>query len=728
MKQILLESTIKEFNKKIQEKFNQMCKSGKLFRSSLTGDQIWNLYLKSFDKDDNPVFRDPESSEKNCNHCKNFIRRYGNIVSIDNTYNIVTMFDIDILGEYSNTAKTLSKALSNSKISEVFFETYEELNSLPYETCKKSNSLFQLGVASNPKRYTKEEAEKFGVVKPNEVKIFNHIHLFIPKEFVDQSGNSVESIMGNYRDAKNVFQRAMEEISLDTLNLVKDLIKQGSLLDGETHLFKIERIIPLKEEYDSIPKAYRDNWCWVNSYKLQFAKFRNELIGVLCSELSQGEEINKACQSWNKRVDPANYMKVSAPITKKQIEEAKKFVEENGYSESFDRRMATIDDIKASEILHLNSGKGEIRSVSIFDGVKPTSTRHKRNEFDGVEEIGIEKFMSDILPTCTSVEAFLNNNHSSNMVSLTTANNPDSKPIFKWDNNYSWTFNGNLAGKSQLAEMVEAKGGRTDGVFRFTHSWNELEPNQSLMDLHVFMPGCSLPKQGEGGPNVIGRRVGWNNRNDIQSGGSQDVDYTNAAPKGYIPVENITFPTLSKMPDGVYTCMIHNWNFRISGGRGKAEIAFERNAYQYEYPATKKHQWVTVAEVTLKNGKFEIEHKLPVVGEESKELYGLETNTFHKVNLVCLSPNHWGDNNVGNKHYFFMLDKCKSPVSIRGFHNENLISDLLKHRKVMDVLGSTTNIESTDKQLSGLGFNATVRDELIVKLQGTHKRVIKIKF
>ena len=134
-----------------------------------------------------------------------------------------------------------------------------------------------------------------------------------------------------------------------------------------------------------------------------------------------------------------------------------------------------------------------------------------------------------------------------------------------------------------------------------------------------------------------------------------------------------------------------------------------------------------MATVTLKNGVFTIKHSLPE-SYASKDVFGLQTNEFHKVNLVCLSPNHWGDNNVGNKHYFFMLDGCKSPVSIRSFHNENLIPELAQHRKVLEVLGATSMIESSDKQLSGLGFNATVRDELIVKLQGSFKRVIKIKF
>jgi len=93
-----------------------------------------------------------------------------------------------------------------------------------------------------------------------------------------------------------------------------------------------------------------------------------------------------------------------------------------------------------------------------------------------------------------------------------------------------------------------------------------------------------------------------------------------------------------------------------------------------------------------------------------------------------LTPNHWGDNNVGNKHYLFMLDECKSDVSLRSFHVENLNADLLQHRKVMEVLGTTTMLEPNNNQLCGLGFNSTVGDELILKISGSHKRSIKVRF
>lgn len=68
---------------KLQAQLDCMVKTGKLFRSTLTGDQIWDLYLTSFNKKDDPIFRDPNSTYHTCNNCKNFIRRYGNIVTVE---------------------------------------------------------------------------------------------------------------------------------------------------------------------------------------------------------------------------------------------------------------------------------------------------------------------------------------------------------------------------------------------------------------------------------------------------------------------------------------------------------------------------------------------------------------------------------------------------------------------------------------------------------------------
>lgn len=183
------------------------------------------------------------------------------------------------------------------------------------------------------------------------------------------------------------------------------------------------------------------------------------------------------------------------------------------------------------------------------------------------------------------------------------------------------------------------------------------------------------------------------------------------------------------MKDGVYRFWVNQYQGVNSQGF-KAEIEFDGEIYSYEYNQPVRGN-VQVAEVTLKNGVFSIVHKLPET-QSTKEIYGLPTNEFHKVNLVCLSPNHWEGNNVGNKHYFFMLEGSKVPTSIRSFHIENLAPDLLAHKRTLEVLGATHVIQpekqAKQKVLSGLGFNATVPDSIVLRLSGTHKRVVKVKF
>lgn len=721
---------MKNVNAIIQQNLNNMCSANTLFRSEITGDELWELYLKKFKPENDPIFRSPESSTHNCNYCKNFIRRYGNIVKINDDLSISTLFDNVVEEEYKDSFSAMSHVLKKSRIADIFVETFNALKNLPYEACSKNAKEFLLGVEKNVKRYTREEAKKYGGVVPNQTITFNHLHVRIPKKYIDMSGSSEESLTGNVRSVKEVFKRGLDQITESTLDLVCELIKQDSILNGTTYLKKVEVFKNQVFIYNTVPENLKDRWVWKNVINNEVARFRNEVIGTLCVDIEEGVDLTIACQAWNKKVDPANFMRATAPITQNQINAARKFVEENGYEASFSRRLANIDDIKASEILHININNN-VKNISIFDNIKssPKFNNKQKLNFKGVEEISINNFMSEILPTCTNIEAYFGSRMCDNLVNLVVPTSEESKPIFKWNNNYSWSYNGNLAGKSELSSRVKEKGGRIDGVFRFTHSWNELERNESLMDLHVFMPGCPVPTTG-GGPNVVGRRVGWNQRTDFQSKGTQDVDYTKNAPLNYIPVENITFPDINLLPEGTYVCKIHNWKFRNSGGKGRAEIALYDEIYEYVYPATKHQEWVEVAKVHLKNKVFTIEHTLTPVNNSSTEMYGLKTNEFHKVNLVCLSPNYWGSDNVGNKHYFFMLENCKNPEEVRGFYNEMLKPELLKHKQVMEVLGSKCMIESIENQLAGLGFNSTVREELIVKIEDNSKKskLLKIKF
>jgi hypothetical protein len=113
----------------------------------------------------------------------------------------------------------------------------------------------------------------------------------------------------------------------------------------------------------------------------------------------------------------------------------------------------------------------------------------------------------------------------------------------------------------------------------------------------------------------------------------------------------------------------------------------------------------------------------------SKQLWGVNTNAFQKVNVLMMSPNHWeGSSGIGNKHYFFILEGCENPVEARGFFNEFLKEEFTPYRKVFEIVGDKMKTAKTKDQLSGLGFSSTKGDSILCRVTGSFTRTIRIMF
>ena len=717
---------MRELSKLLQKRFDEMCKTGKLYRSSISGEKLWQVYLGAYQNP--PIFRSTESNVHNCNYCHTFFRQYSNIIALDKDLGVMSIFDInpsDIPEEYRDAIITVSNYIhQEEKIGSIFVETCEYLLNpkTPFGNKKREQEKFNLGIESNVKLYNQIDVDRWpnSGIKVGDIITFTHIFLTIPRQLIYFGYSSKESIIADALGMYDIFKKGMEEIDIESYNSVLELEEQGSLLNGSTYIDTVKKARDYKIEYTKIAPEKKDLWLWQKSQEWGPAcKFRNNVIGTLLLELTEEEKsMEECCKAFNMKVDPANYMKASAPITKKQIEAAQRFVDDNGYTTALQRRCATIEDIMVSDILHSNQDATETKTViSVFDTIK-SSTPARKFDTSKVPEVGIEEFMKDILPGSKEIDLWLSVKHKDNFMTLLTSEDKNSKPLFKWSNNFSWTYNGNLTGKSQITTAVKNAGGFVDAPFRFSIMWNEnQEATHCDLDAH-----CTCPT--ESGRNTD---IYYGNKRPSGCSGQLDIDIVTPGKK--VAVENIFWKDLSKIKPGQYKFYVINFN----GGENQgfhAEIFLNGDLYTFRVPHTVKGT-VEIATIQVKpDHSFEMggNWKKYLVDQNTQveEIYGLQSGDFHKVSLICLSPNHWCEKGVGNKHYFFMLSGAKAPDKIRSLHNEFLVQELYDHRKVMEVLGSQLKVESTEGQLSGLGFNATVRDEVILRID--NKRLIKVKF
>ncbi len=699
-----------EMRNKLMEHFNEMVKDvDHLFEVAVDKDEMWNLYLDSFPVGTNEIYR--ERREHDCSCCRQFIKTIGNAVAIRNN-KITTIWDFQTNDStYQPVLDALSNFIRFHTVSDIYVSKFKKIGTL----------------------------QNYEELENGKVKEWSHFYLELPDKFVDRSSRSEGDIKGSFRDTRNVFKRSLDEITMNAIDTILELINSNTLYKGEEWKGVLGEFKKYKKEYDKLTSdVERDNYAWEQSVKAGIAigRIRNHSIGTLLVNVSEEMDLDTAVKKYEQIVAPANYKRPKAIYTKKMLEDAKKTITELGYLDSLQRRFANLDDITVNNILFSNrdAAKRIVGADDIFGEMEKDVAVNPR-KFSKVEEIPVKDFIENILPTAKDIEIYLENKHTPNMVSLIAPKIKNSKTMFKWNNRFSWAYSGNIT-DSDITQRVQDAGGRIDGVLRFSHSWNyDGMRNGSLMDLHVFMPGSNQKVEYKNGKEIHdnygnNERVGWNHRQHLLSGGVQDVDYTDVAPVGYIPVENTTFPSMDRLKEGVYTFKIHNWNFRNpTTGGFKAEIAFEGQIYRFIRREPLQHkEWITLAKIELKNGHFEI---IEMMENDTTpiEIWGLKTNQFVPISAISYSPNYFDEQDgIGHKHLFFFLKNCVNPEEPNGYYNEFLKNELLEHKRVFEALGAKCHVEDTEDQLSGIGFSMTKRAELIVKVKGATERIMKVKF
>ena len=663
----------------VAAQFTKMA-SGELFTVDVSKDELWNTYLNAFPEGTNPTYR--ERTEHDCNCCKQFIRAVGNVVSIvDNQ--LVTIWDGPVADDnYQVVATALSNFIKSKVISGKF---------LHYETTAGSNKSFEDTV--------------------NGIHTWSHFFVNIPRNFV-KAKDSIPSIVAEHRSSHDVLYRSLKELSIDAVEVVIDLIAQNAIYRGQENLNSVNEFKKLKLKFDKLDSASKkDNFVWDSIGKVNgaIARIRNSAIGTLIDDISSGKEIDDAVRSFEAKVAPANYKRPTAVVTKKMIESARNTINDLGLTSALERRFATLTDISINNILFANRQTKNVLMGDVFDDISSEVVSKNAKNKAKVEDVTIDKFITDILPRVDSVELMLENKHQNNFVSLIAPVDPSSGNMFKWDNKFSWSYAGNMA--DSIKERVKAAGGNVSGDVCCRLAWF----NHDDLDLHMIEPN--------------GHEIYFGTRGRKSScGGDLDVDMNAGRGTTRTPVENIFYNSISTMKEGNYRLFVHNYSQRETIDVGfEVECDFMGVTHTFVYDSVVKGN-VTVVEFNYsKSNGITIVKSLPSTSK-SKEIWGINTLTYVPVNAIMMSPNYWDEKGVGNKHYFFMLDGCVNDGSARGFFNEFLKEELNKHRKVFEIVGSKMTTKESKDQLSGVGFSSTQKNSVMLRVKGSFTRVINVTF
>jgi len=642
-----------DFSQLVNEQFKNMAMHD-LYVVDVNKDDLWNTYLDAFPEGTNEIYK--ERREHDCNCCSQFVKRIGNVVAIiDGKVESVWHLHRDAGYPYNEVANVLDTLVSQANIRSVFLHDESKVG----------------------------QKTSIQVTEDQEVINWNHFWCTVPQRFVV---SDIATKRSRIDSAAGVFKRGLDELPLDALDIVADLINDNAIYRGEEFKAQVDAFRTHKSNYLACKSDEQNKSLYVwSNIKDSVAKFKNTVIGTLVSDISDGVDLEQAVAKYEAKVAPQNYKRSSAIITKAMVTKAMETIDNLGIRDALERRHATISDVSVNDILYVNRDVQPLMRDALADDLMAeTKPKGKKRDPQNVTEVSIADFIEKTIVGAGEIKLQVENNQVGNFMSIIAPTEPATDfQLFKWVNNFSWSYNGNMT--DSIKERVKNAGGKIDARLRISLSWDNVDD----LDLHVHEP--------DGTHIYFGNQCG-----------KLDVDMNAGGQRVRGAVENVA---INDIKNGVYRVVVNNYSKRENTDVGfTIEVECHNQVWSYTYDkAVPNGRNIEVVDLCFRGDELALVTKDDkiTVGSAPVEVWGLNTQEFIKVNTIMLSPNHWHDQQVGNKHWFFLLEGCKNPEPARGIYNEFLNSQLNEHRKVFEVLADKTKCAVSDDQLSGVGFSST---------------------
>lgn len=353
---------------------------------------LWNLYLNSFPAHDRQHY--------NCNECRKFFERYGDLVTVDDRGRLTSvMFHEEPDGEYADHFAKLRSAIESG--------TIEHL-------------------------HVTEEV-KWGLARTG---VWEHFAVQPPKELVGS-----HSYLTAYQQEAEVtadfhtMVRALTEYTADHLKTAMTILESESLYRGEKVIGPARWLQRVIEDQNTTKNAkHRHNLLWraVALAPAGFAKPRGNAIGTLLDDIKDGLPINDIRARFAAKMDPTKYNRPQTDPGAGNIQQAEKIVAALGVAPSFARRFARLEDVIRHAVWKPR-GSVTVTNGGVFGHLTPREAKEAEKTLMKLpsKKMTFEKFVNTVLPVAEAIEMYI----ASVMpfTAMLTAVDESAPPIYQWD-------------------------------------------------------------------------------------------------------------------------------------------------------------------------------------------------------------------------------------------------------------------------------------------------------
>ena len=282
-----------EFERTVFDEFKKLVTNdSKLFLTDAK--DLWDIYLNNLPEEGRYHY--------NCNACKYFIERFGNLALVNEDGKLVSaLWNITVPEFFKKSVKELNNAVKKAKIKRLFIA----------EQCT------------------------LGIPKTDE---WTHLNVRVPSSYVNKSRlYTANQVMAAKSEEFRMLSNALLEYKIETITQAINLLETEIVYRGDKCLGIAKWFKELKEFIDDCSNSkVKQNFIWlaVANAPEGFCHVKSSMIGTLLDDIQDGLNYTSIVRRFKEKMDPSNYMRSQVAPTENAIQEAEKVVEKLGIANS----------------------------------------------------------------------------------------------------------------------------------------------------------------------------------------------------------------------------------------------------------------------------------------------------------------------------------------------------------------------------------------------------------